>query len=274
MKLADTMPQAEALFGRSKPIIAMIHVGALPGTPAGALGVAEIEKQALGEAKILRDAGVHGLMVENMHDTPYLRGAVGPEIVAAMAILARAVKETTKLPCGIQILAGANREAMAVAHSAGLDFIRVEGFAFAHVADEGIIESCAAELLRYRRWIGAERVQIWADVKKKHSAHAITADVDIGETAHAVEFMRGDAVIVTGSLTGDPPKPADIAAVKKRTQLPVYLGSGITEKNLKHFLPFSDGLIVGSHFKEDGHWSRPVDAKRTNQFMSVYAKLR
>src|SRR5881392_3532231 len=92
MKLADTMPEAEALFGRSKPIIAMIHVGALPGTPAGALGLAEIEKQALSEAKILGDAGVHDLMLENMHDTPYLRGAVGPEIVAAMAILARAVK--------------------------------------------------------------------------------------------------------------------------------------------------------------------------------------
>jgi predicted TIM-barrel enzyme len=67
------------------------------------------------------------LMLENMHDTPYLRGAVGPEIVAAMAILARSVKDASKLPCGVQILAGANREAMAVAHSAGLDFIRVEG---------------------------------------------------------------------------------------------------------------------------------------------------
>ena len=89
----------------------------------------------------------------------------------------------------------------------------------------------------------------------------------------AVEFMRGDAVIVTGGLTGDPPKPADIAAVKKRTRLPVYLGSGVTAKNLKQFFLFADGLIVGSHFKEDGYWSRPVDAKRTNQFMSVYVKL-
>ena len=84
-----------------------------------------------------------------------------------------------------------------LALAAGLDFIRAEGFAFAHVADEGIIESSAAELLRYRRTIGAEHVQVWADVKKKHSSHAITADVGLGATAHAVEFMRGDAVIVT-----------------------------------------------------------------------------
>jgi len=82
------------------------------------------------------------------------------------------------------------------------------------VADEGVIESSAAELLRFRRHIGAERIQVWADVKKKHSAHAITADVDIGETAHAVEFLRGDAVIVTGAVTGDAPQRADLLAVK------------------------------------------------------------
>src|SRR5436309_13913365 len=196
-----------SLFNSRKPVVAMIHVAALPGTPAARLSMRDIERRALAEAKIYRDCGVHGLILENMHDTPYLRGEVGPEIVSAMAIIARAVKDTVPLPCGVQILAGANLEAMAVAHAAGFDFIRAEGFAFAHVADEGIIESSAAELLRYRRAIGAERVQVWADVKKKHSSHAITADVGAGETAHAVEFMRGDAVIVTGSVTGEAPRP-------------------------------------------------------------------
>ena len=86
----------------------MIHLGALPGTPASELTLAEIEKLAVREAKLLRDAGVHGLMIENMHDTPYLRGRVGPEIVAAMTIIGRAVKETAKLPCGVQILAREN----------------------------------------------------------------------------------------------------------------------------------------------------------------------
>src|SRR6202012_15908 len=111
--------------------------------------------------------------------------------------------------------------AVAVALAANLDFVRAEGFAFAHVADEGWIDSSAAELLRYRRMIGAEHVQIWADVKKKHSSHAITADVSIGETAHAVEFMRGDAVIVTGLVTGDAPQRADGLPVKQKTGLPV-----------------------------------------------------
>jgi hypothetical protein len=247
----------------------MIHVGALPGTPAARLSLAELERQALREARLYRAAGVDAVMLENMHDTPYLRGRVGPEIVAAMTILARSVKELTRLPCGLQILAGANREALAVAHAAGLDFIRAEAFAFAHVADEGILESCAAELLRFRRTIGAERVQVWADIKKKHSSHALTADVGIGETAHAVEFLRGDAVIVTGAVTGDAPKPADAQEVRAATRLPVLLGSGVTAENVAAFAPFADGFIVGSAFKVGGHWSAPVDPARVRRFMAA-----
>lgn len=251
----------------------MIHVGALPGTPAARHSFVAIEKQALQEAEVFRKAGMHGLMLENMHDTPYLRGCVGPEIVAAMAIISRAVKQASDLPCGIQILAGANREAMAVAHAAGLSFVRAEGFAFAHIADEGIIQSSAAELLRFRRAIGAEGVQVWADVKKKHSSHAITADVGIGETAHAVEFLRGDAVIVTGAVTGKAPQRSELLTVKRETRLPVYLGSGVTAKNLRSFFNLADGFIVGSEFKQGGDWSQPVDPKRVEHFMAVHRKL-
>ncbi len=268
------MPRLPRPFRTAQPVIAMIHVGALPGTPAARLSLAELERQALREARLYRDAGVDAVMLENMHDTPYLRGRVGPEIVAAMTILSRSVKELTRLPCGLQILAGANQDALAVAHAAGLDFIRAEAFAFAHVADEGILESCAAELLRFRRAIGAERVQVWADIKKKHSSHALTADVGIGETAHAVEFLRGDAVIVTGAVTGDAPKPADAQEVRAATRLPVLLGSGVTAENVAAFAPFADGFIVGSAFKVGGHWSAPVDPARVRRFMSALRKVR
>jgi hypothetical protein len=260
-------------FASKKPVIAMIHLGALPGTPAARANLLALETNALREAKLYRAAGIHGLMLENMHDTPYLREEVGPEIVAAMAIIARAVKDASGLPCGIQVLAGANLEAMAVAHAAGLDFIRAEGFAFAHVADEGLIQSSAAKLLRYRQHIGAQHVQVWADVKKKHSSHAITADVDIAGTAEAVEFMRGDAVIVTGSVTGDAPQLGDITDAKRKCRLPVYLGSGITAENLPTFYDAADGFIVGSYFKANGHWNKPVDPKRVKRFLAAHRKL-
>ena len=86
-----------------------------------------------------------------MHDRPYLKGSVGPEIVAAMAVIGAEVRRAVPLPLGVQVLAGANLSAVAVAHACGASFVRVEGFVFAHVADEGVIESSAGALLRYRR---------------------------------------------------------------------------------------------------------------------------
>jgi membrane complex biogenesis BtpA family protein len=260
------------MFSSAKPVIAMIHVGALPGTPAGGASLRELEARAVAECVIYRDAGVHGVALENMHDVPYLRGGVGPEITAAMAVLALAVKGASGLPCGVQILAGANFEALAVAHAAELDFVRVEGFAFAHVADEGFIDSSAAALLRFRRHIGADRVRVWADVKKKHASHAITADVGVGDTAAAAEFMRADAVIVTGSATGEHPSEHDVAEVRARCRLPLYLGSGITPDNLERYYARADGFIVGSAFKTDGRWSETVDARRVERFMAVHAR--
>ena len=263
-----------SLFPESKPVVGVIHVGALPGTPASEAGVDEIAASAVREAVLYRDAGVDAVAVENMHDVPYLRGSVGPEIVAAMAVIGLEVKREARLPTGIQILAGANTEAVAAAHAAGLDFVRVEGFAFAHIADEGWIESSAAELLRYRRKIGAGRVQVWADVKKKHSSHAVTSDVSLGATAEAAEFMRADAVIVTGSVTGAPPRVEDVREAKAHCRVPVLLGSGIAPENISEFYDEADGFIVGSYFKEGGHWANAVDGRRVERLTGAVRRLR
>jgi membrane complex biogenesis BtpA family protein len=262
------MTMLTALFSNPKPVIGVIHVAALPGAPANTLPVSKIIAQAVREAAIYRVCGVDGVIIENMHDTPYLRGSVGPEIVAAMAVVGHAVKTESRAPTGIQILAGANIEAMAVAHAADLDFIRAEAYAFAHVADEGVIQSSAAALLRYRKMIGADRVHVWADVKKKHSSHAITADVGLGATAEAVEFMRADAVIVTGAVTGEAPKIADVEEAKAHCRAPVLLGSGVDADNIADFYQAADGFIIGSYFKVDGHWANPVDAERVRRLMT------
>ena len=264
----------EELFDKRKPLIGVIHVGALPGTPRARASVEELTDTAVREAALYAGGGVDALMVENMHDVPYLRGSVGPEIVAALAIIARAVKAESKLPTGVQILAGANTEAVAVAHAAALDYVRVEAYAFAHVADEGIIESSAAELLRFRRKIGADGVRVWADVKKKHAAHAITADVSLGETAAAVEFMLGDAVIVSGNARGEPPRAADVREAKSHCRIPVLLGSGVTVENVSEFYDSADGFIVGSYFKEGGLWSNTVERARVERPADALRVLR
>jgi membrane complex biogenesis BtpA family protein len=274
MNKATSLIMRNSLFKSSKPIIGVIHVGALPGTPANHQSVAELVRNAVGEAIIYRDSGVDGIIIENTHDVPFLRGTVGSEIVAAMTRIGQAVKSESKLPVGVQILAGANLEAMAVAHAADLDFIRAEAYVFAHIADEGLIESSAAKLLRYRKQIGAERVEVWADIKKKHSAHAITSDISLAATAETVEFMRGNAVIVTGNVTGDAPKLEDVMEAKAHCHLPIILGSGVDANNLAEFYPIADGFIIGSAFKKDGHWMNGVEKQRVRRLIKMVEQLR
>lgn len=259
---------------RRTAVIGMVHALPLPGTPRWRGPLAEVVARAEAEARLYRQAGVDALIVENMHDAPYLKGGVGPEIVAAMTVVARAVREASGLPVGVQILAGANREALAVALAAGLQFVRVEGFVFAHVADEGLIESCAGELLRYRRMIGAEAVQVIADIKKKHSAHSITADVDLAETARAAAFFGADGVIVTGAATGAETDASEVAAVRRAVELPVWVGSGVTAANAERFVGVAHALVVGSHFKQGGQWQQPVDPQRLAAFMRRIEQLR
>ena len=91
-----------SLFSSNKPVIGVIHVGALPGTPRSSQGVAELVASAKDEARVYRECGVDGLIIENMHDVPYLRGEVGPEIVAAMTAIAVEVKAECRLPVGVQ----------------------------------------------------------------------------------------------------------------------------------------------------------------------------
>ena len=92
-------------------------------------------------------------------------------------------------------MAGANKSALAVAQALDFQFIRCEGFVYSHVGDEGWMDSCAGELLRYRKTLGAEDIRIFCDIKKKHSSHFITQDVSIAETAKAADFFHADGVI-------------------------------------------------------------------------------
>lgn len=258
-----------------KTIVAMIHVGALPGTPRAADSLRDVIRRAVNEARIYIDAGVDALLIENMHDLPYLNGDVGPEIVAAMTAVGSAIRPLTDLPLGVQILAAANREALAVALACEAQFIRAENFAFAHIADEGLMpQAHAGPLLRYRRNIGASSVRILADIKKKHASHALTADISLPDAAHAAEWMGADGIIITGSATGRPTAPADVSAARKAVQIPVYVGSGTTATNLEQHWPDADGFIVGSAFKSDGDWASPVEPQRVTAFMRAVAALR
>jgi membrane complex biogenesis BtpA family protein len=267
----DSSGVITSLFGVPRALVGVVHTGGLPGTPASAGTIDRIVETAVEEARVYASAGFHGVMIENTHDRPYLKGSVGPEITAALAVIGYEVRRAAALPLGVQVLAGANHCALAVALACGASFVRVEGFVFAHVADEGLIESSAGTLLRYRRAIGADRIRVFADVKKKHSAHALTADVSLVETARAAEFFLVDGVIVSGIATGHPADPLEVQSVARAVGVPTLVGSGVTPSNVHDYVD-ADALIVGSSIKQGGIWSGAIDKSRASDLARAFAK--
>jgi len=253
-----------------KAIVGMIHLDALPGTPHASRRVSEIADRAAADARLLTDAGFDALLVENMHDRPYLRREVGPEVVAAMTAAVLAVRAATRLPVGVQVLAGANEAALAICIATGACFLRAEGFAYASVADEGLLDRAdAGPLLRRRRELGAEGVAILADVQKKHSSHAITADLGLAELVAGTAFCGADAVVITGVATGHPTSPADLEVARSASPLPVVVGSGADAAGVRALLDRADAVIVGSSLKQQGRWDRPIDPARASAFAAA-----
>lgn len=161
-----------------------------------------------------------------------------------------------------------------MAKAANLDFIRAEGFVFGHLADEGYTDACAGDLLRYRKQIDAEEVLVLTDVKKKHSSHAITSDITLGETVHAAEFFLTDGVILTGQATASPADERELHDIYGKTRLPILIGSGVTLENVDAYFHKSSGLIIGSYFKEHGQWHLPLSERRVTEFVKRIRELR
>ena len=253
-------------------IIGMVHVRALPGTPKSTFSCQQLIDKACEEANLYVKHGIDGICIENMFDVPYVTSMdSGPEVTAMMTRVTSEVRKVCprSIPCGTQILAAQNREALAVALAAELQFIRVEAFVFSHVADEGLMNATAGQLLRYRKQIGAESVAILTDIKKKHSSHSITSDVDIVDTAKAARFFLSDGLILTGKETGDSPDPDEVFRVKEKLSgTPIIVGSGVTLKNISQYSKIGvNAAIVGSYFKKGQQWQNVICEDRLRELM-------
>src|ERR1700732_2389108 len=193
------------LFGVAKPLVGDIHLAPLPGAPRYRKeDMAAIIARAVTDAKVYEKGGMNGVIVENHGDIPFLKPAdIGPEIIAAMAVIATAVREAVGIPVGVNLLANAAIGSLAIAKASGARFIRVNQWVNAYVSNEGVIEGESAKALRYRKMIDAEDVAIFADVHVKHGAHAIVGDRSVSEQARDVEFYDADVAIATGNRTGD-----------------------------------------------------------------------
>lgn len=258
-------------FGRARAVIGVIHCLPLPGSPAYDGEAAEaILAHAVEEARRYERGGVHGLIVENHGDIPFSKpDDLGPETAAMMAVILDRVREAVRIPVGVNILANGAIQALAVARAGGGAFVRVNQWANAYVANEGIIEGPAAAATRYRSWLRANGVKIFADVHVKHGSHAIVADRSISELTRDAEFFDADVVIATGQRTGDAADLSEVRTIADATSLPVLIGSGVTSANAGDLLGIADGLIVASSLKEEGVWWTPVSERKVTEFMTA-----
>ncbi|MBW7885106.1 MAG: BtpA/SgcQ family protein [Caldilineaceae bacterium] len=264
------------LFGVKKPIIGMIHLLALPGAPHFKGGSLEpVLEFALRDVQALRDGGVDGLIVENAWDLPFSKDSdIGLETVAAMSALAGPIRQEAGLPVGINCLANGAIPGLAIAKASGAQFVRVNQWVNAYVANEGIIEGPAGKALRYRSFIKGDDIKIFADVHVKHGAHAIVADRTIQEQTRDAVFFDADVLIATGQRTGDMTEVSEIDGIRRGTTLPIIIGSGFRAEDAQALLRHADGAIVGSSIKQDGVWWNPVDQGRVRQLMDIVGELR
>lgn len=264
------------IFGVAKPIIGTVHLLPLPGSPRySGESVDFIYSRAVEDARRYAEGGIDGLIIENDGDIPFLKPEdIGPETVACMSVVTSEVIKSVGLPTGVLVLANAAMHSIAVAKSAGAQFIRVNQWVNAYIANEGFLEGTAGKVLRYRAQLKAENLRIFADVHVKHGSHAIVADRTLADLTYDTEAFDADVVIATGERTGDPTRVEEVTAISSVAKRPVLVGSGLNADNAKKLLQFAHGAIVGSAMKEDGAWWNPVSVSNTRKIMEVVRKSR
>ena len=243
------------------PLIGVIHLRPLPGSPRWRGDFKTLVESALRDARAYERGGAHAVLIENFGDVPFAKTGVGPETVAAMATVGMAVAGTVDLPIGFNVLRNDARAALALCAACGGNFIRVNVHCGAMLTDQGLIEGDAYSTLRYRERI-CPGTHIFADVHVKHAVPL--GDWSIENAARdTIERGLADALIVSGMGTGHAADMEDVERVRRACpKAKLLIGSGVNAANVKSYLRFADGVIVGSSLKKDGRLTNPVDPKR------------
>ncbi|AFK22629.1 BtpA/SgcQ family protein [Pyrococcus sp. ST04] len=249
---------------KNKPLIGVVHLGPLPGSPRYSGNLEEVIERAIKDAKTYEEAGFDGVIVENYMDYPFGK-TIGKETLAAFSIVAREVKREISIPLGINVLRNDCIAAYSIAYAVRADFIRVNVLTGVAFTDQGIIEGCARDLALLKSKLPAN-ILILADVHVKHAVHFSSFEDSLLDT---VERGGADAVIITGARTGSPPDIEVVRRAKNLIDVPVVVGSGVTLDNIGIFLRYSDGIIVGTWVKEGGVTENPVSLKRAKSLAKV-----
>ena len=257
------------IFLQEKPLVGMVHLQPLPGSPMYRGSLQAVVDAALHDADVLTDAGFDGIMIENYGDVPFYPGRVPVETVAVMTRIAREIKNTTSLPMGINVLRNDAISAIAIANAVDAQFIRTNVHVGVTTSEQGWLFGNAHEVLRYRNKLKS-KTMIWADVAVKHSYPFVNISL-ADQIQDAVERALADAIIISGNRTGealalDVLKQAGDCCEK--AGVPLIIGSGIDLNNIAEFMQFADCAIVGTVLR-NGEISNPVDAKIAKKLVKL-----
>ena len=234
------------IFKKSKPIIGVIHFPPLLGYK-NYPGFECIKNKALNDLKALEQGKVDAILLENNYDIPH-KIFVEPETIAQMILLAKLVRDKTKLPLGIIVLWNDYKASLSIAKITCAQFIRLPVFVDKVKTNYGTIIGEPKKVVAYQKKIGAEDIAIFTDIQVKHAKMLEKKDL-ITSAKQAIK-AGSDGLIITGKWTGDAPRLQALKKVKKSVgAFPILIGSGITDKNIKKFFEYADGAIVGTFFK-------------------------
>ncbi len=260
-------------------LIGVVHLPTLPGDPGyDGRSFDSLLEFAMTDARALVEGGMRAMILEIFGSAPLPKATANqpmpPHHTAIMSIVAHEIrKEFPDLILGINCLRNDAQAAIGIAVASRASFIRVNVLTGAYVTDQGVIEGDAYNLLRYRQLLDARHIAILADVLVKHATplapiSASDATKDTLLRAHA------DAVIVTGSGTGEPVDRRTLEEVFRASDSrPVLLGSGTKAETLANYASFIKGAIVGTALKVDGIVSNPVDVERVRKMVKSFDSI-
>lgn len=254
------------LTGSHHPVVGVIHLPPLPGSPAWSGNWDGLVAQAARDAESLVEGGVDALIIENYGDAPFAKGRVEATTVSAMTAAITQIPALKRVPFGVNVLRNDGESALAIASVTGARFVRINVLVGAMVTDQGLIEGRAREVQVLRRQLGSD-VQIWADVLVKHAAPLGQADV-VQVAKDTLHRAGAAAIIVSGPGTGEAVDlerlrtlhAADLGA-------PILIGSGATLEDLPRLKPYCHGFIVATSLKDPAS-GRP-DVQRVRAFVDA-----
>jgi membrane complex biogenesis BtpA family protein len=263
----------QKIFHDRKPIIAMVHLGALPGSPLhdGQKGVEGIVADAAADLAALQNAGFDAVMFGNENDRPYEFNA-DTASTATMAFVIGKLRSEIKVPFGVNVLWDP-MSSMALAAATGAAFVR-EIMTGTYASDMGPWTPDAGKAMRYRDRLGRKDLALLYNVSAEF-AYSLDQRSLADRARSAVFSSIPDAILVSGAITGEAAAMSDLEAVKAvLPDTPVLANTGVKHATVADVLRVADGCIVGSSLKVDGNTWNSVDPDRAADFMAIVRAAR